>query len=119
MNERYGRLSEETTYKLLKLVKDNPHMSQREIAAHMGVSLGKVNYCLKSLVKKGHLKVKNFYGNNNKKAYMYILTPRGIEEKARLTYTYLKIKMREYEEIKAEIKSLKREAAQFETSGQE
>ena len=107
--ERYIGLIEETTYKLLKLVKDNPHLSQREIAMHMGISLGKTNYCVKSLVQKGYLKAKNFYDNNNKKAYMYILTPRGIEEKARLTYSYLKIKMREYEEIKEEIKRLKHE----------
>ncbi len=92
-------------------------MSQREIAARMDISLGKTNYCVKSLVKKGYLKVKNFYDNNNKKAYMYILTPRGIEEKARLTYSFLKIKMHEYEEIKKEIKTLKLETAQFEEPG--
>ena len=117
MIERYKDLIEETTYKLLKLVKDNPHMSQRDIAAHMGISLGKTNYCVKSLVTKCFLKAKNFYGNNNKKAYMYILTPRGIEEKARLTYSYLKIKMHEFEEIKKEINRLKLEAAQFEDQG--
>jgi len=92
-------------------------MSQREIAEHMDISLGKTNYCVKYLIKKGHLKARNFYGNNNKKAYMYILTPRGIEEKARLTYSYLKIKMHEFEEIKKEINSLKLEAAQFEEQG--
>lgn len=119
MIERYRDLSEETTYKLLKLVKENPHMSQREIAAHMDISLGKTNYCVKSLIKKGYLKAKNFYDNNNKKAYMYILTPRGIEEKAKLTYSYLKIKMYEYEEIKKEIRNLKREAAQFEDQREE
>ena len=92
-------------------------MSQREIAAQMDISLGKANYCVKSLIKKGYLKARNFYDNNNKKAYMYILTPRGIEEKARLTYSYLKIKMHEYEEIKKEIHRLKRETAQFEDQG--
>ena len=117
MVERYEGLIEETTYKLLKLVKENPHLSQREIAAHMGISLGKTNYCVKSLVTKGYLKAKNFYDNNNKKAYMYILTPRGIEEKARLTYSYLKIKMHEFEEIKKEINSLKLETAQFDEQG--
>ncbi|HFD31158.1 MAG TPA: MarR family EPS-associated transcriptional regulator [Gammaproteobacteria bacterium] len=110
-------MSEETTYKLLKLVKDNPHMSQRDIAENMGISLGKTNYCVKSLVKKGYIKAKNFYDNNNKKAYMYILTPRGIEEKARLTYSYLKIKMFEYEEIKKEINNLKLETARYEEQG--
>ncbi len=113
----YGDLSEETTYKLLKLVKENPHLSQREIAAQMDISLGKTNYCVKSLIKKGYLKARNFYDNNNKKAYMYILTPRGIDAKARLTYSYLKIKVREYEEIKKEIHSLKLETAQFEEKG--
>ncbi len=110
-------LHDEITYKLLKLVKGEPQLSQREIAARMGISLGKANYCVKSLVKKGYLKAKNFYGNNNKKAYMYILTPRGVEEKAKLTYSYLKIKMQEYEEIKKEISSLKLEAAQVEEQG--
>ncbi len=92
-------------------------MSQREIAENMGISLGKTNYCVKSLVKKGHIKAKNFYDTNNKKAYMYILTPRGIEEKTRLMYRYLKIKMTEYEEIKKEIYNLKLETAQFEEQG--
>ena len=92
-------------------------MSQRDIAENMGISLGKTNYCVKSLVKKGYIKAKNFYDNNNKKAYMYILTPRGIEEKARLTYSYLKIKMSEYEEIKKEINNLKLETAQYEEQG--
>lgn len=72
---------------------------------------------MKSLMQKGFLKAKNFYDNNNKKAYMYMLTPRGIEEKARLTYSFLKIKMHEYEEIKEEIKRLKQEAAQFDKQG--
>ncbi|VAX14608.1 hypothetical protein MNBD_GAMMA24-958 [hydrothermal vent metagenome] len=92
-------------------------MSQREIAENMGISLGKTNYCVKSLVKKGHVKAKNFYDNNNKKVYMYFLTPRGLEEKARLAYSYLKIKMAEYEEIKKEIKNLKLETAQYEEQG--
>lgn len=92
-------------------------MSQRDIAENMGISLGKTNYCVKSLVKKGYIKAKNFYDNNNKKAYMYILTPRGIEEKARLTYSYLKIKMFEYEEIKKEINNLKLETARYEEQG--
>ncbi len=110
-------MSEETTYKLLKLVKENPHMSQREIAENMGISLGKTNYCVKSLTKKGYVKAKNFYDSNNKKVYMYILTPRGIDEKARLMYSYLKIKMTEYEEIKKEINNLKLETAQYEEQG--
>jgi len=101
----------------MKLVKENPCMTQREIAAHMGISLGKANYCVKSLVTKGFLKAKNFYDNNNKKAYMYILTPRGIEEKAKLTFSYLKIKINEYEDIKKEIANLKLETTQLDEQG--
>ncbi len=93
------------------MIENNPHLSQREIAQKMGVSLGKTNYCLKALLDKGFIKVRNFYKNKKKKAYIYFLTPNGIEEKAQVTYRFLQRKMNEYEMIKSEIEGLKIEAA--------
>ena len=104
-------MQDEISYKLLKIIEEEPHMSQREIAARMGISLGKANYCLKSLMEKGFIKARNFYNNNHKVGYIYMLTPSGVEEKVSVTYRFLKRKMQEYEEIKAEIESLKAEAA--------
>jgi len=103
-------LQDEITYKLLKTIEKEPHLSQREIAQRMGVSLGKTNYCLKALLDKGFIKVRNFYKNKKKKAYIYYLTPHGIEEKAQVTYRFLQYKIKEYENIKVEIESLQRES---------
>jgi len=104
-------LKDEIAYKLLKLIEAEPHLSQREIAQKMGVSLGKTNYCLKALIDKGFIKFQNFYKNKKKSAYIYFLTPKGIEEKAQVTYRFLQRKINEYENIKVEIESLKDEAA--------
>jgi EPS-associated MarR family transcriptional regulator len=87
-------------------------MSQRELAKVLGVSLGKTNYCIKALLDKGFIKVQNFRNSNNKLAYAYLLTPLGVEQKARMTMEFLKIKMREYERLRAEIAELKRESEQ-------
>jgi EPS-associated MarR family transcriptional regulator len=103
-------LDETTHYSLLKTLGENPGLSQREIAKRLGVSLGKVNYCLNALVEKGSLKINNFRNSENKLAYAYILTPRGIEQKARMTVEFLRIKMQEFEQLKAEISELQREA---------
>lgn len=103
-------MQDEIAYKLLKLIEAEPHLSQRDIAQKMGVSLGKTNYCLKALVDKGFIKFQNFYNNKKKSAYIYFLTPQGIEEKAQVTYRFLQRKINEYENIKGEIESLKNEA---------
>jgi EPS-associated MarR family transcriptional regulator len=97
-------------YKLLKLIEANPVIQQREMAQAMGVSLGKANYCLRALVQKGLVKMDNFRRNDNKLAYSYLLTPRGIEAKARLTISFLKYKVAEYEAIRSEIDELRRDA---------
>lgn len=104
-------MKDEIAYKLLKLIEEEPHLSQRDIAQKMGVSLGKTNYCLKALIDKGFIKFQNFYNNKKKSAYIYFLTPRGIEEKAAVTYRFLQGKIKEYENIKVEIESLKNEAS--------
>lgn len=102
-------MKDEITYKLLKLIEAEPHLSQREIAQKMGVSLGKTNYCLKALMNKGFIKFQNFYNNKKKSDYIYFLTPKGIEEKAEVTYRFLQRKIEEYENIKIEIESLRKE----------
>jgi len=105
-------LDENTHYGLLKTLEENPSLSQRDLAKRLGISLGKVNFCLNALVAKGLLKVNNFRNSDNKLAYAYLLTPHGVEEKARITVLFLKHKMQEYERLRAEIEALKREAEQ-------
>src|SRR5674476_1520315 len=100
-------LDETTNYKLLKLLEAQPQLSQRQLAQELGVSLGKVNFCLKALIEKGLLKATNFLNNKNKLAYMYLLTPSGIEEKASITLRFLKYKIQEYEALRAEIEELR------------
>ena len=106
-------MKEAIQYHIFKQVQDNPEITQRELAAKTGLSLGKVNYCLKALVDKGFIKAVNFKNSKKKSAYLYKLTPRGIEEKARVTVRFLRRKQREYEELKAEIEELEREAAEL------
>ena len=91
---------------LLRKLELNPKYTQRELSQEMGVSLGKVNYCIKKLTEKGWIKLKNFSNNPNKVGYVYLLTPKGIEEKARLTFVFLAIKIKEYEILKEEISKL-------------
>jgi EPS-associated MarR family transcriptional regulator len=94
-------------FKALNLLEENPQITQRELARKLGISLGGANYCLKALVSVGHIKINNFNKNPKKFGYLYILTPKGISEKARLTKGFLKRKMDEYEALKKEIESLK------------
>jgi EPS-associated MarR family transcriptional regulator len=103
-------LSEEVRYRLLKLLEPNPQLSQREVARALGISVGKVNYCLKALIDKGWIKAINFRNSNNKTAYMYLLTRRGFREKTHVTARFLQSKVREYETLKAEIEELRSEA---------
>ena len=105
-------LDETTHYGLLKTLEENPGLSQRDLAKRLGVSLGKVNFCLKALVEKGSLKINNFRNSDNKLAYAYLLTPSGVEQKARMTVQFLKRKVQEYERLRAEIEELQREAEQ-------
>jgi EPS-associated MarR family transcriptional regulator len=104
-------LTDETRYRILKLLEADPHASQRRIADELGISLGRVNFCLRALIEKGLIKVNNFRNNANKRAYLYYLTPRGIEEKALVTARFLKRKLDEYEALKREVEQLQREAA--------
>lgn len=96
-------------YRLLKLLDEQPHLTQRELARAMGISLGKVNFCLRALIDVGMLKVNNFRTSSNKSAYLYTLTPRGIEEKAGVTHRFLRRKLAEFEAIRNEIGELQSE----------
>ena len=102
-------MPEETHYHVLKLIEANPSITQRELANELGVSVGKANYCMKALIDKGWVKASNFKNSNKKLAYFYILTPSGIEQKAKITVNFLKRKMNDYEELKQEIEMLKNE----------
>ena len=91
-------------FDLLRKIKNKPNSSQRELAQDMGLSLGKLNYCLKALKAKGLIKIKNFQKNPNKINYLYVLTPKGIAEKTKLTINFMKKKLKEYDELKTELK---------------
>ena len=103
--------NDEAHFRVMRLIQAKPHLSQRELAQELGVSLGKANYCLQALVQKGLVKMGNFKSNDNKLAYSYLLTPSGIDEKARLTVSFLKHKLAEYVAIRNEIDELQREVA--------
>lgn len=100
-------ISNQDFLNLLRKIWKKPNSSQRKLANELGFSLGKLNYCLKSLKNKGYIKIRNFKKNPNKINYIYILTPKGISEKTKLTINFMKIKMQEYDELKNEIKKSK------------
>ena len=100
-------IDHELRYRILKILEKDPEISQRELAREIGISLGKINYCLQALIEKGWVKVNRFKNSNNKKAYAYFMTPSGIEEKAKMTVNFLKRKIKEYEVLKHEIEELK------------
>jgi EPS-associated MarR family transcriptional regulator len=102
-------LAEDLRYKLLKLLAEEPQISQRDLAGRLGISVGKANYCLTALIDKGLVKINNFRRANNKLVYAYLLTPRGIEEKAHVTVSFLQRKIREYAELQEEIDALRQE----------
>tara|TARA_B100001179_G_scaffold161955_1_gene118743 strand:- start:11 stop:310 length:300 start_codon:yes stop_codon:yes gene_type:complete len=89
---------------VLRKVQEKPESSQRELAEELGFSLGKLNYCLRALKSKGLIKISNFKKNPNKLNYIYILTPKGISKKTKLTLNFMKLKMREYDELKKEMR---------------
>ena len=108
-----AKLDDDITYELFKNLEQDPHLSQRALSNILGISLGKVNYCLKALAAKGWLKAENFKKSPNKFGYAYILTPSGLEAKARITTRFLRRKMDEYEKLKVEIENLRREVENY------
>ncbi len=104
------KVQEEARFQILRLLHENPELSQRELGERMGVSLGAVNYCLKALIERGLVKAGNFSKSPNKLGYAYVLTPAGITEKTLLTGRFLASKKAEYEALRVEIEALSREA---------
>jgi EPS-associated MarR family transcriptional regulator len=101
----------ENDLRTLQVLTEQPQLNQRELASQLGVSLGKVNYCLKALLAKGFLKAQNFKNSKNKLAYAYVLTPAGISARAELTAQFLQIKIKEYERLEAQIEDLRKSLA--------
>ena len=99
----------DTEYIILRILKDNPKMTQRQMANELGLSLGKTNYVVRALVDKGWVKLSNFKRSDNKLGYIYLLTPEGLSEKAILAQNFLKRKSEEYNRLKKEIETLKNE----------
>ena len=110
-------MSEELNYKVIKLIEQDAEISQRELSRELGVSLGKVNYCLRALIDKGWVKAKNFKNSSNKMAYRYLLTPHGVQQKAALTTSFLKRKLVEYETLQREIETLRSEVNKISNLG--
>ena len=102
-------MNEEIAYKVIKIIEETPDISQRQLAETLGISLGKTNYCLKALIEKSIIKARNFKNSHNKLAYTYLLSPKGINEKAKITTSFLKRKLIEYDSLKQEIEILKQE----------
>jgi len=109
MTSRQAKLQEDTYFRVMRILQENPDLTQRELAEKLGISVGGLNYCLKALMEKGMVKMKNFANSKNKFGYVYVLTPTGMAEKASITHRFLQRKMDEYEALKAEIEALKNE----------
>jgi len=109
MNELKIGEKEEIYYKIMRIIQEDPRLTQREMAQKIGVSLGGLHYCLKALINKGLVKIQNFNNAENKYKYLYILTPKGIKEKSLLTYFFFDKKIQEYEYLKGELENLKEE----------
>jgi len=104
---------DDTSFKILSAIAKSPPHSQRSLSQTIGMSLGSVNFCLNALIKKGLVKVENFKNNDNKLAYAYLLTPKGVKEKSKLTAKFLRHKMQEYERLHEEIFALEAELAEM------
>ena len=106
MTSRQAKLQEDTYFRIMRLLQANPDLTQRELAEKLGVSVSGLNYCLRALIEKGWIKMQNFSSSKNKFGYVYILTSRGIAQKAVLAGQFLRRKLEEYEALKAEIEVL-------------
>jgi EPS-associated MarR family transcriptional regulator len=109
MASRQAKLQEDTRFRVMRILQENPDLTQRELADQLGISVGGLNYCLQALMEKGLVKMKNFASSKNKFGYVYALTPAGMAEKASITHRFLKRKMQEYEALRAEIEAVKSE----------
>ncbi len=103
MNKNNKNFNKSENLEILRKIENSKQLSQRNLAKELGFSLGKLNYCLNALKEKGYIKIKNFSKNKNKVGYLYLLTPKGITEKTKLTIHFMERKMREYDELKSEL----------------
>lgn len=108
-NDKVAHQREDVHFRVLRLIERRPDASQREIAEELGVSLGAINFCVKALIEKGHIKLANFKASKNKLGYVYVLTPEGIAHRANLAARFIERKMAEYDAIKAELEQLRNE----------
>jgi EPS-associated MarR family transcriptional regulator len=115
MTSRQAKLQEDTYFRVMRILQENPDLTQRELAERLCVSVGGLNYCLKALMEKGLLKMKKFANSKNKFGYIYVLTPAGMAEKAAMTHRFLQRKIEEYEALNEEIQVLKKESALMNT----
>jgi EPS-associated MarR family transcriptional regulator len=106
MTSRQTKLQEDTYFRVMRILQENPDLTQRELAERLGISVGGLNYCLKALMEKGLVKMKNFTCSKNKFGYVYVLTPTGVAEKAAITRRFLQRKIAEYEALRLEIEAL-------------
>jgi EPS-associated MarR family transcriptional regulator len=111
MSSQHNQQNEDLDFRVLRLLQDKPDTSQRELADQLGISHGKMNYCINALIDKGLIKLGNFQNSQHKFKYVYLLTPAGFAEKAQLTSRFLQRKVAEYKQLKAEIEALKAEVA--------
>ena len=102
MNKKINNSEEEL--EILRQIEENPNLTQRQIADHLGLSLGKINYLIKALLEKGVVKVDNFKRSDNKLGYLYLLTPEGVERKRKLTLLFIQRKSEEFDKLKAELR---------------
>jgi EPS-associated MarR family transcriptional regulator len=116
--QRKNNSETEESLLVLREINANPKLTQRELSSRLGLSLGKINFLMKALMEKGLIKAENFKNSSNKSAYLYYLTPLGIEEKARTTYRFLKRKIEEYEKLEIEIQQLKKEVGTSDLPGE-
>ncbi len=117
MTSRQAKIQEDTHFRIMRILQDNPDLTQRELADKLGMSVGGLNYCLNALIDKGFVKMANFSKSKNKFKYVYLLTPQGIAEKVAVTSRFLKRKMEEYDALKVEIEALKAEVDENDISG--
>ncbi len=113
------QLENEVVLRILRELKKSPEMTQRELSSRLGISLGKVNFLINAMIQRDFVKIESFKTSTNKNAYLYYLTPRGIEEKARTTCFFLKRKMKEYELLEEEIRQLREEVREIDMSSDE
>lgn len=108
-SDRISQQREDLQFKVLRLLERRPDLSQREIAQEVGVSLGAVNFCVKALIEKGHIKLANFKASKNKIGYVYVLTPSGITHRAKLAVRFIERKVTQYEAMRTELDQLRAE----------